>query len=507
MPWPTPALSAQIRPPCASTSPLQMASPRPRRIPSLPWSRAVPEYLRNRWGNCSGATPVPLSEIDTATYTPSHCAATRMGEPSGECRAALASRLFNTCTMRRRSAITRGRPQARSTRNAWRPPPLKNALLACSINTSTSEGSGDTGSVPVSMRPTSSRLATSSRISSTCSSMTRWNARTSAGSSFAEPPSSVAVEPLIAASGVRSSWLTSSRNSVRCRSSASSGARSCMATTTDSTVPASLRIGVMLTSVRTLRPSGTESTSSSARIVSARVHACAIGHSRTTTSSRPAKRQVTTSINSSSEPPGPRSAPGDAPGLAVERHQPAGPAVEHDNPHRRGVDQRLEVGARSSFSAVRTRVGDRRRGVMGKQHQHLVVLARELASPLLLPEKEVSDMAPVVAHRSTSHVSRVNRQRSEPERAHVGVAFVRREPRGDEVLQLPLVVHRRDDAVARADEGARAVDDFLQHGIDIETRADAQARLAKRRESLAQRHVFPRQLPKSIGRLTSHAGG
>ena len=46
-------------------------------------------------------------------------------------------------------------------------------------------------------------------------------------------------------SGARSSWLTMPRNSARNRSSSSSGARSCMVTTTDSTSPSSDRIGVV----------------------------------------------------------------------------------------------------------------------------------------------------------------------------------------------------------------------------------------------------------------------
>ena len=56
-------------------------------------------------------------------------------------------------------------------------------------------------------------------------------------------------------SGARSSWLTMARSSARSR----------RVTTTDSTPPSSARIGVALMRVLTRRPSGTESSISSAR--------------------------------------------------------------------------------------------------------------------------------------------------------------------------------------------------------------------------------------------------
>ena len=67
---------------------------------------------------------------------------------------------------------------------------------------------------------------------SACSSMMRKNCCVSAAPKPPVAPSTVAVEPLIAASGVRSSWLTMPRNSARIRSSSSIGARSCRVTTT-----------------------------------------------------------------------------------------------------------------------------------------------------------------------------------------------------------------------------------------------------------------------------------
>ena len=114
----------------------------------------------------------------------------------------------------------------------------------------------------------------------------------------------MAADPLIALSGARSSWLTISRNSARWRSSSCSGARSCTVTTTDSTAPSEEWIGVTLTSVVTLRPSGVESTISSARTVCASLSTLPSGN-RSSAISRPsAKRQVRTCINCSSDSPG-----------------------------------------------------------------------------------------------------------------------------------------------------------------------------------------------------------
>ena len=131
--------------------------------------------------------------------------------------------------------------------------------------------------------------------------MMRKNWTISAGSRTGDAPSTVAAEPLMALSGARSSWLTKPRNSARNRSSSSSGARSCMVTIMDSTSSSADRIGVALTSVFTLRPSGTESTISSARTVSGLVHCRASGNSSRAISRPSARRYVITSSSSSAE--------------------------------------------------------------------------------------------------------------------------------------------------------------------------------------------------------------
>ena len=144
-----------------------------------------------------------------------------MGEETGEWLAALAIRLFRTCAMRRRSAITGGRSCGRSIRTVCRPPPERKVFRARSTSAVTSEGSGVTESVPASMRPASSRAPMRPRMCPACSRMMRWNSCISAGSRSADSSRSVAAEPMMEVSGARSSWLTKPRNSARSRSSSS----------------------------------------------------------------------------------------------------------------------------------------------------------------------------------------------------------------------------------------------------------------------------------------------
>ena len=86
--------------------------------------------------------PLPSSETETATCTPSRAAETRMGTDSGECLAALERRLSKTWKMSGRSAITRGRSGERSMKISCLPPPVRNVFLACSTRPANSAGSG-----------------------------------------------------------------------------------------------------------------------------------------------------------------------------------------------------------------------------------------------------------------------------------------------------------------------------------------------------------------------------
>ena len=197
----------------------------------------------------------------------------------------------------------------------------------------------------------------------------------------------------MAASGARSSWLTMPTNSARSRSCSSSGARSCMVTTTVSISPESNRIGVVLISMRRLRPSGTESSTSAARSVSALSSSSSV---TSRPSGEPRGQHLAQVLQGAVRT---EQAGEDAPGLPVDRQRIAGLRIEHHDADRRGLDQRLEVGPRAPLVAVRPRVGDGDRGLSREQHQQLLVLVGELLAALLPGEEEGAYIGATVAHR------------------------------------------------------------------------------------------------------------
>ena len=202
--------------------------------------------------------------------------------------------------------------------------------------------------------------------------------------------------------------------------------------------------------------------------------------------------------------------------LAVERHRLAGPGIEHQHADRRGLDQGLQVGARLPLGPVGVRVGDRRRGLRGEQQKDLLVLARERRRAFLSEEVEVADMHAAMAHRRALEGPLPRYEvRGEAERAHIG-GHVRQperarevaeeleqprpvgpllhppvllvgEPGGDEVPGQPRLVDGGDGAVARVGERAGALDDLLEHRVEVEAGADAQAGRAQGGDALAQR--------------------
>ena len=204
----------------------------------------------------------------------------------------------------------------------------------------------------------------------------------------------------------------------------------------------------------------------------------------------------------------------DAPRLAVERDRAAGADVEHHDADRRGLDQRLEVGPRPLLGAVGARIGDRGRGLRGEEHQDLLVLVGEGLPALLLHEIEVADMDAAMAHRRALEGLRRQPVGGEAERLHIGrdvgdperpleVAEVLEEPRalgplrhgpvlllgearGDEVLRRPRLVDGGDGAEAGAGQRPGALDHLAEHRLEVEARADPQARRAERRDALAQ---------------------
>ena len=205
----------------------------------------------------------------------------------------------------------------------------------------------------------------------------------------------------------------------------------------------------------------------------------------------------------------------DALRLPVERDRVAGPGVEHRDAHGRGLDQSFQAGARALLVAVGARVGDRRRCLGGEQHQHLLVLVGELRAAFLADEIEVADMDAAMVHRRALQGLERQQVRGQTERTHIvghvvqaqrsgQVAQSLEEPRpvgplhqlpvlvfgeagGDEVLGRAGLVDGGDGAVARAGERPGALHDLLEHGLEVEARADAQARRVECGDACVQR--------------------
>ena len=193
-----------------------------------------------------------------------------------------------------------------------------------------------------------------------------------------------------------------------------------MVATTDATAPSSAWIGVALTSVVTLRPSGVVSTISWARTVSALLSALASGNSPRAISRPSAKRQVRIPSRSSAGRPGMRRLSTMRLASRLSETGAVGAQVEHHDAHRRGLDQRLEVGAGAALGAVGPRVGDGGRGLGGEQHQDLLVLVGERLAALLLDKIEVADMDAAMAHRRALESLRRHPVGGEAELLHIG---------------------------------------------------------------------------------------
>ena len=212
----------------------------------------------------------------------------------------------------------------------------------------------------------------------------------------------------------------------------------------------------------------------------------------------------------------------DAPGLAVER-RPARLRVEDRHAHRRGLDQRLEVGARAALVAQGPGVDDRGRGLRREQREDLFVVVGEGRPVRLAGQEEVADLLVAVAHghghqgvgvvhqvRRVAEAAHVVAQVREPERpgqvAHVGeqprpvrargegARLGGREPGGDELRAAAPLADGHDHPPAGAGQGTGAVHHFLQHRVEVERRADAQQGRAERGGALLARRDAPRLL-------------
>ena len=188
-----------------------------------------------------------------------------------------------------------------------------------------------------------SRPLMRSRMWSAWSSMRPKNWPTSAESSGIDESRTVAAAPLIDVSGARSSWLTVARKSARSRSRSCSGVMSWRVATTDTSSPSSERIGVAFTRVVTSLPSGRLITSSSACTVSPLWTARTTGRSSKATLD-PSTRRHVSPLRSCAARASAACSPTmrRASRLAITT---AGAGVHHQHPHRRRVDQSLEVGS------------------------------------------------------------------------------------------------------------------------------------------------------------------
>ena len=91
---------------------------------------------------------------------------------------------------------------------------------------------------------------------------------------------------------------------------------------------------------------------------------------------------------------------------------------------------------------------------------------------------------------------------------HDGPVLRLGDARGDEVLWRARLVDGGDGAEARAGQRLRALDDLAEHGLEVEARADPQARRAERRDALAQRRDLAARLVRSAHRRRpAPAGG
>ena len=211
-------------------------------------------------------------------------------------------------------------------------------------------------------------------------------------------------------------------------------------------------------------------------------------------------------------------------GLPVDRHRSSQPRVDYHHTHRRRLHQCFEISARPPLVAMGARIVDGRCRLGGKQHQQLLVLAREVRSVRLFRNQETTHLLAVVEHRHRLKRLRRNQLREEAVLVHVvrqvrqlqrsrPVAQVRqqswpvrpfhepallvdRESGGHKVAHHARLVKDNNYSVARIGKRAGAVNDLLQHGGEVQTRTDAQDRRAQLRDPrlgrINLRHGFSR---------------
>ena len=319
-------------------------------------------------------------------------------------------------------------------------------------------------------------------------------------------------------SGARSSWLTMPRNSARNRSSSSSGARSCRVTTIDTAVPSAERMGVALTRSVTFRPSGTESTTSSARTVSASPITRFTGKSASATSRPSENRHVSASSSCSGEEPGALSLPAsrrasrlNETGWPVAASKTATPTGEVSTRASRSARARCSSQCtralatalaactanntrRSSSSTVKACPPPSRRGRSPRRAGPGGASASPAGWSATAPGPGKAERANVgLQVRHSERPGKVAQVLEEADRVrpldHLPL-LVDGEPGGDELLRLAGLVDGRNHAATGAGQRTCGVDGLAQDGGDVEARADAQHGRAETGDALAQRPDF-----------------
>ena len=263
----------------------------------------------------------------------------------------------------------------------------------------------------------------------------------------------------------------------------------------------------------TLRPSGTESTISSARTVSALRSSSASGKLPQAELAPVGARAGKALEDLLGRLPGLPEARHEALRFAVEREQPAGRGVEDRNPYGGGLDKGLQIGPRALLGAIGAGVRDGGRGLRGEEREDLLVFVRERLPAFLLREVEVADMRAPVSHvgslegaRRQGHVGKAERtdvlEKIGDAKWPLEVPEVLEEPRpvgpvreplvlvvaearSDEVLGLSGGVDGGDGPVAGAGEGAGAFDDLAKDGLEVETFAHAKDRAGQGGDAFA----------------------
>ena len=99
--------------------------------------------------------------------------------------------------------------------------------------------------------------------------------------------------------------------------------------------------------------------------------------------------------------------------------------------------------------------------------------------------------------------AQVGEELRSPRQVDESLVVLVRQAGGDEVLELSRVVEDGDAAHPCAGQGARPVQDLLQHGIEVEVFGDVQAGLAQPEEPLPQRRYLPHRVVWSLHLVTS----